>query len=79
MGGINLLRLRRNGDGFGDEGFDIVASPRLHLDRRVAQHICAPSLRGVGDQERGPRVRHARKVMIAMTTTRARPASESPG
>ena len=52
---IHLVRLRRDGDSFGDEAFDIVARPRLHLDRRVAQHIRAPGLRGVGDQQRRAR------------------------
>ena len=52
MRGLDLGRLRGDGDGFGDEAFDIVAGSRLHLDRRLAQHIRTPGLRSVSDQQR---------------------------
>ena len=51
MDGLDIGRFGGNGDGFGDEVFDIIAGPRLHLDRRLPQHIRAPSLRSVSDKQ----------------------------
>ena len=52
MHGLDVGRFRGDCDGFGDKAFHIIAGPRLHLDRRLAQHIRTPGLRSVGDQQR---------------------------
>ena len=53
--GFDRRRLAGEGDGLGDEAFNIVAGARFHLDRGVAHHVRAPGLRGVGDQQRRAR------------------------
>ncbi len=53
LGGLDSRRFRGDGDGFGDDAVDVDARPGLHLDRRLAQHIRAPGLRGVGDEQGG--------------------------